>query len=78
MKVTQLREIKNAAATPFKGIESVHSIPLYNTESYQFCIQKRSSHKKSVKIEKNLIVKLRHSKAKETIKNLIVKYITRD
>ena len=35
METTQPQEIKNTAATPFKGIESVHSVPLYNTESHQ-------------------------------------------
>jgi len=33
--MTQLKEIKNAAATPFKETKSVHSIPFYNTESHQ-------------------------------------------
>ena len=35
VKATQLKETGSAAATPFKGIESVHSIPFYNTESHQ-------------------------------------------
>ena len=35
IKMTQLKEIKNAAATPFKETKSVHSIPFYNTESHQ-------------------------------------------
>jgi len=34
VKVTQLKETKNAAATPPKGIKSVHSVPFYNAESY--------------------------------------------
>ena len=35
VKVTQLKEIGSAAATPFKGIENVYSVPLYNIESHQ-------------------------------------------
>ena len=35
VKATQLNEIKNVTATPPKGIESVHSVPFYNTESHQ-------------------------------------------
>ena len=35
IKVTQLQEFKNAATTPLRGIESVHSVPPYNTESHQ-------------------------------------------
>ena len=34
VKATQLKETKSAAATPPKGTESVHSVPLYNIKSY--------------------------------------------
>ena len=35
VKATQPEETKSAVATPFKGTESVHSVPLYNTKSHQ-------------------------------------------
>ena len=35
MKVTQPQKFKSAITTPFKRTESVHSVPLYNTESHQ-------------------------------------------
>jgi len=35
MKATQPEKTKSIAATLLKGIESVHSIPPYNTESHQ-------------------------------------------
>ena len=35
MKMTQPKKIGNVAATPPKGIESVHSVPLYDTECHQ-------------------------------------------
>ena len=34
VKVTQPQEFKNTAATPPKRTESIHSVPLYNTESH--------------------------------------------
>jgi len=35
MKATQLEKFKSAAVTPPKGIESIHSVPFYNTENHQ-------------------------------------------
>ena len=34
MKMTQLERSKNAAATPPKEIENVHSVSLYNIKSH--------------------------------------------
>ena len=34
VKITQLKGFKNAATTPPKKTESVHSIPPYNKESH--------------------------------------------
>jgi len=34
VKAIQPEKSKSVAATPPKGIESVHSIPFYNTESH--------------------------------------------
>ena len=35
IKVTQLEESESVAATPPKGIESIHSVPFYNIENHQ-------------------------------------------
>jgi len=42
------------------------------------CTQKKSSHKKLMKIGKNLIVESENGRAKEAIKNLTVKFTTKD
>ena len=47
-------------------------------KAINLCTQKRFLHKKSVKIEKDLIIKSKHNKAKKVIKNLIIKFTARD
>ena len=34
IKMTQPQKSRNTAVTPSKGTKSIHSVPLYNTESH--------------------------------------------
>ena len=68
----------NVQKTPPGGIKSIHNVPPYNMINHQPLYLKKSLYKKLVKIKKDLTVKLRHSKAKKAIKNLIIRFTAKD
>ena len=79
VKATQLRETGSVVATPFKKKQKVYTVYLFITpKAINLCTQKKSLHEKSVKIGKNLIVKLKIGRAKEAIKNLTIRFTAKD
>jgi len=71
-----IKSIK-VTATPPKGTESVHIIPLHNTENQSLYLKEILT-QKLVKIGKDSTVKLEIGKAKEAIKSLIAKCTVKD
>ena len=77
MKTTQLK--KKVQQLHLLKEQKMYTMYFFITQkATNPCTQKRSLHKKLIKIGKDSTIKSKHDRAKKAIKNLIIRFIVRD